>query len=67
MAKAKPQKQHLTPAEFKAELARKGWTQQELADRWGFSINWISKIVRNEKRGKHFDDALVGLPLKIHD
>ncbi|HHJ4262118.1 TPA: helix-turn-helix domain-containing protein [Escherichia coli] len=53
-----------TREEFKAEMKRKGWTQVALAQRWGKSEAWISKIIGNHDRDQQWNDALVGLPDK---
>lgn len=56
----------MTPAEFKAEYRRRGWTGRSLAVRWGKTPVWISKIVNDPGRDAHWDDAVRGLPvLKI--
>ncbi|HCU2476444.1 TPA: XRE family transcriptional regulator, partial [Citrobacter freundii] len=52
-----------TSDEFKAEMKRKGWTRQALAQRWGKSERWISNISGNEEREQHWNDALAGLPV----
>jgi hypothetical protein len=53
----------MTPAEFKAEFKRRGWTGRALALRWGKSETWISKIANDPARDLHWDDAVRGLPL----
>lgn len=55
----------MTPSEFKDEVKRRGWTYRLLAERWGFTPNWISKTARNADRALHFDDAVRGLPLLL--
>lgn len=60
-------KQNLTPDEFKAEIGRRGWTYRAVADRWGVSENWISKLARNPDRALHWDDAVRGLPIVIRE
>ncbi|MGG6196486.1 XRE family transcriptional regulator [Pantoea allii] len=50
--------------EFKAEMKRKGWSRKELAERWGKSETWISKVVGNPERDQHWNDAIAGLPKK---
>lgn len=57
--------QHLTPDEFKAEIGRRGWTYRALAERWGVSENWVSKLARNPERAMHWDDAVRGLPVVV--
>lgn len=52
----------LTPEEWDAVLAEKGWTKKDLARRWNKSPVWISNIARNADRAPHWDDALLGLP-----
>lgn len=52
----------LTVEEAKAELARKGWTNRALAEWWGCTEEYVSKIVNNVKRRRWFDDAIRGLP-----
>lgn len=48
--------------EAKAELAGKGWTNRALAEWWGCSEEYVSKIVNNLERRRWFDDAIRGLP-----
>jgi lambda repressor-like predicted transcriptional regulator len=60
-------KQNLTPDEFKAEIGRRGWTYRAVADRWGVSENWVSKLARNPDRALHWDDAVRGLPIVIRE
>jgi hypothetical protein len=57
--------QRLTPAEFKAEVGRKGWTYRALAQRWGVTESWMSKLAHKEDRPMHWDDAVRGLPMVI--
>ncbi|QTF14341.1 helix-turn-helix domain-containing protein (plasmid) [Xanthomonas citri pv. phaseoli var. fuscans] len=53
----------MTPDQFKAEIQRKGWTFKAVAERWGVSPNWVSKLARNNNRALHWDDAVRGLPM----
>lgn len=52
----------LTVAEAKAELAKKGWTNRAVAEWWGCREEYVSKIVNDPERKRHFDDAIRGLP-----
>lgn len=54
----------LTPQEFDAVLASKGWTKKEAALRWGITAVWVSNISRDANRPPHWDDAVLGLPNK---
>lgn len=45
-------------------LKNKHWSYRELALHWGKTEGWVSKIVRNTSRAKHWDDAIVGLPMR---
>lgn len=54
--------ERLTPDEFRTQVLLRGWTYRALAERWGKSENWISKIARNPYRPAHYDDAVRGLP-----
>lgn len=56
----------LSPEQFKAVVAAKGWTYRELATRWGVSSVWISNVARNPERAAHYDDAVLGLPSRRH-
>ncbi|PVZ84200.1 transcriptional regulator [Serratia sp. S1B] len=51
-----------SPKEFKAEMKRKGWSRSSLAERWQKSETWISKVVNDNNREQHWNDALAGLP-----
>ncbi|MDN0082391.1 hypothetical protein QU487_06440 [Crenobacter sp. SG2305] len=53
----------LTRSEAKAELARKGWSNRALAKWWECTEEYSSKVVNDENRKRHFDDALRGLPV----
>lgn len=54
----------LTPEQFKAVVIGKGWTYRELASRWGVTPVWVSNIARNAERPSHYDDAVLGLPVR---
>jgi hypothetical protein len=53
----------MSPAEFKAECKRRGWTNRALAARWRRSEAWISKIGSDPDRDQYWDDAVRGLPI----
>lgn len=57
-----PTPSRLTPHEFDAVLAAKGWLKKEVAQRWGVSPVWVSNISRDPNRPPHWDDAVLGLP-----
>jgi len=57
----------ITPEDFRVMVLLRGWSYRALADRWGHSENWISKIARNPKRLPHYDDAVRGLPQRHVD
>lgn len=50
--------------EFKAVMKRKGWSNLALGERWDMSQTWVSKIINNNSRPQHWNDALAGLPDK---
>lgn len=52
----------LSPEEFDAVLASKGWTKKDVAARWGVTPVWVSNISRDKDRAPHWDDAVLGLP-----
>ena len=55
----------LPPALWKALVQAKGWTYRELAERWdGKTPEYISMIGRNPERPRHYDDAVLGLPMR---
>jgi len=58
-------KHPLTPEEFKSEVSRRGWTYRALAERWGVTENYVSKLARNPERALHWDDAVRGLPTVV--
>ncbi|WP_323025758.1 hypothetical protein [Castellaniella sp.] len=62
MSKPNPTTTRLSPEEFKAEVAQRGWTYAALGKRWGITPNWVSKISRDTNRPMHWDDAVRGLP-----
>jgi hypothetical protein len=53
----------LTVEEAKTELSRKGWTNRALAAWWECREEYVSKIINNPARKRHFDDAIRGLPV----
>lgn len=56
--------ERLTPDQFKEAFKVRGWTGKTLAERWGKSATWISKIANNQNRDVHWDDAIRGLPFR---
>lgn len=52
----------MSPAEFKAAYKSKGWTGRLLAERWSYSVAWISKVGNDPERDQIWDDAVRGLP-----
>ncbi len=54
--------QRMPPSEFKALYKKRGWTGRSLAERWGKTAVWISKIGSDPDRAVHWDDAVRGLP-----
>jgi hypothetical protein len=53
----------LNAQEIKAILKSKGWTNVDLAARWGHSETWISQLINDpHKRPPAYDDAILGLP-----
>ncbi|SEI14747.1 hypothetical protein SAMN05192544_1025103 [Paraburkholderia hospita] len=52
----------LTVEEAKAAIVGKGWSNRALAAWWGCRAEYISKIIHDPARKRHFDDALRGLP-----
>lgn len=57
-----PASPSLTPEQFKALAKYKGWKYTMLAQRWGYSAVWISRVARDPNRPARFDDMLQGLP-----
>ena len=56
----------MSPNEFRAELVRKGWTFVELGQRWDMSANWIARVAARADRPRYWDDAVRGLPDRLH-
>lgn len=54
----------MTAKEFKAEYRGRGWSNKELAVRWKKHPNSLSRIVNDEDRDLHWDDAVRGLTPK---
>jgi hypothetical protein len=52
----------MTPAAFKTAAYVKGWTLRALADRWGITPAWMTRLAGNVNRAANFDDAVRGLP-----
>lgn len=57
----------MTPEQMKEAIKQRGWTNRSLAERWGKSETWISKIVNNPERDRMWDDAVRGLPQAATD
>ena len=64
-AKKKTPRPLLSIEEVKTELAHKGWSNRALAEWWKCSEEYVSKIINNSDRKRHFDDAIRGLPHHI--
>lgn len=43
-------------------VAEKGWSIKALADRWGVSRQWMSKLIADADRPVVWQDALLGCP-----
>lgn len=52
----------LSPMAFKSAAYAKGWTLKALAERWGITPEWLTRLAGNPQRPAHFDDAVRGLP-----
>lgn len=52
----------LSIEEARARLALQGWTNRALAEWWGCSEEYVSKIINNPARKRHFDDSIRALP-----
>jgi hypothetical protein len=48
--------------EFKDGILSKGWSLSNLAWRWGITAEYLSRLITNQNRGRHWDDAVRGLP-----
>lgn len=56
----------LTAEQFKAVITGKGWTYRALAAYWEITPVWVSNVARNTDRPKHYDDAVIGLPVRLN-
>lgn len=54
----------LSPEEFRALVRSKGWTYRALAERWGVTEGWVSKVANNPDRPIEWDDKARGIPVK---
>lgn len=52
----------LTIEEARNHVGLQGWTNRALAEWWEFSEEYVSKILNNPDRKRHFDDAIRALP-----
>ncbi|WP_299194714.1 hypothetical protein [uncultured Amphritea sp.] len=63
-----PLDQAIAPDEWLSIYKEKGWTQEQLADRWGYKKasggRRIRQIKANPGHQPHFIDAVFGLPVK---
>lgn len=61
-----PSAPRMTQEDFSRTIKIKGWTQQELAARWGYSSGRdIRRIAQNIERLPRYVDAVHGLPYLI--
>jgi len=56
----------LSTDDFRNMIYEKGWNFRALAERWGFTEGYVGKLAKKKNRGKHFDDAVIGLPIIKH-
>ncbi|MBA1280305.1 hypothetical protein [Stutzerimonas stutzeri] len=52
----------LSPDEVKEDIKRKGWKVSSIAQWWDVSTVYVSRIINDPNRKRHWDDALRGLP-----
>jgi hypothetical protein len=52
----------LSPDEAKDDIHRKGWKIVSLAQWWDVSTVYVSRIINDPNRKRHWDDAIRGLP-----
>lgn len=52
----------MTPDEFRALMATRGWDALMLSQRWGMSKRRVQQIVADTDRPRYYDDGLRGLP-----
>lgn len=62
MSKLKFTQPLLSIDEARARLALLGWTNRALAEWWNCSEEYVSKIINNPARKRHFDDSIRALP-----
>ena len=53
-------------SQVKAIIKEKGWNQKGIAEYWGMSKDWVSRLVLNKHGERHrmHDCAFQGLPKK---
>lgn len=51
-----------SPDQFRAIIRWKGWKNKDLARYWGISEVHMSRLVSDQERARHWNDALMGLP-----
>ncbi|HDC4526645.1 TPA: hypothetical protein O8U08_002015 [Enterobacter cloacae] len=52
----------ISTGDIKKILKDKKWTNRALAERWGCSEVWISRVINNQNRDIQWEDAFRGLP-----
>lgn len=56
------QRARLTPVQFKAALYAKGWQLKDIAEYWGGTREWVTRVAKDPTRPIYFDHAVRGLP-----
>ncbi|MBB4867440.1 hypothetical protein HNP46_006353 [Pseudomonas nitritireducens] len=51
----------LTPEEFRELYVKKGWNTRNLSLFWRMTPQWLNRLVADENRAQHWDDAVRGL------
>lgn len=54
----------MTSESIKILLRDKNWLLKQVAERWELSEKYVSRIVNNAERDKHWEDAFRGLPAR---
>lgn len=52
----------MSPEEYRAVMARKGWTYRDLSEEWQIGTTWLMKKIADPQRPKMWDHAVLGLP-----
>ncbi|AZQ13310.1 hypothetical protein STH12_04284 (plasmid) [Shewanella khirikhana] len=55
----------VAPDDLKELIAKKGWSPELIAMRWGMTKRRVQQIIADTDRPRYYDDAINNLPLIV--